>query len=243
MSFRIKAFLIHASVSIIIALICLYVVFFLWHPYPLAKAVGVVDIFILMITIDTILGPMLTLLLAREGKKGLKFDLSLVILLQLSALTYGIHSILNNRPVWIAFDILRFELVQANDIHIDNTKNISPYYKKKNWFGPKFVAIIPPKNTKERNERTFTQIETGLAPSMQPHLYMPLSKSWSEIQKKEKKLEVLKKYNKPSDIRRVLTNQEITGWLPLTAYNKPMVVLLNTKQKKIVNIVQLKPYP
>lgn len=45
MSMRIKAFLIHGLVSISVALLVIGLVFFIWYPSPLAKAVGVTHIF------------------------------------------------------------------------------------------------------------------------------------------------------------------------------------------------------
>ena len=79
-NFKIKYFLSHLIVSLLIACCCLILVFYVWHPVPLAKAIGVTHIFLMMLIIDVILGPLLTLLVAKQGKKTLKFDLSVIIL-------------------------------------------------------------------------------------------------------------------------------------------------------------------
>ncbi|GAF51931.1 hypothetical protein JCM18900_420 [Psychrobacter sp. JCM 18900] len=57
------------GISILIALISLYIVFMVWHPVPLAKAVGVSHIFIMMLGIDVILGPLLTFIIAKKRQE------------------------------------------------------------------------------------------------------------------------------------------------------------------------------
>lgn len=59
MSSRIRFFVSHLLISLIIALITIGLVFLIWYPYPLAKAVGVTHIFLMMLAIDVIVGPIL----------------------------------------------------------------------------------------------------------------------------------------------------------------------------------------
>ena len=99
LKFRLKAFAYHLGISVFIALVSLYIVFMVWHPAPLAKAVGVTYIFIMMLAIDAVLGPLLTLIIAKKDKKSLKFDLSVIIALQVAAFSYGIYNIAISRPV------------------------------------------------------------------------------------------------------------------------------------------------
>ena len=103
-------------------------VFFVWYPLPLAKAVGVTHIFLMMLTIDVIIGPLLSLLVYKEGKKSLKFDLMVIIIIQLSALCYGIYSIEQGRPAWLVYNVDRIELVRKNEIIQGDFKNIQPQF-------------------------------------------------------------------------------------------------------------------
>ena len=108
MSMRIKAFLIHGLVSISVALLVIGLVFFIWYPSPLAKAVGVTHIFLMMLVIDVILGPLLTLLVYKQGKKTLLFDLTIIVVLQVSALCYGLWTVYQGKPAWLVFNADRF---------------------------------------------------------------------------------------------------------------------------------------
>ncbi len=93
---------------------------------PLAKAVGVTSIILMLFFIDITLGPLLGLLVYKEHKKSLKFDLSIIIIIQIFALLYGICILEQGRPVWIAYNVDRFELVRKNELiteHLDQANN------------------------------------------------------------------------------------------------------------------------
>ena len=240
LKFRFKAFGIHLGISILIALVSLYIVFMVWHPVPLAKVVGVTHIFIMMLGIDVILGPLLTLIVAKEGKKSLKFDLAIIIILQLAAFSYGIYNIAISRPVYIAFDTIRFEVVQANNIPDESLNIATSPYNTLAWGEPKFVAVKPAKNTAQKNNRLFVELETGVAPSMQPNLYEPLANQWTTINLKSKSLNTLYQTNSKVAVDNILTKYpSATMWLPLKAYVQDMVVLID--DDNVVDIVDLKP--
>ena len=240
LKFRLKAFAYHLGISVFIALVSLYIVFMIWHPAPLAKAVGVTHIFIMMLGIDAILGPLLTLIVAKKGKKSLKFDLGVIVILQLAAFTYGIYNITISRPVYIAFDTSRFEVVQANNIPKVSLKEAMPPYNILGWGRPKFVATTPAKNIEQKNNRTFVELQTGVAPSMQPNLYEPLESQWENINHSAKDLNDLHSTNSKVVVDDVITKYpSATMWLPLKAYEQDMVVLIN--DNKVMDIVDLRP--
>ena len=73
MSKRLKFFLSHLFISLIIALLVIGLVFFVWYPSPLAQAVGVIYIFLMLLAIDVVIGPILGILVYKQGKKTLKW--------------------------------------------------------------------------------------------------------------------------------------------------------------------------
>lgn len=241
LKFRIKVFAYHLGTSVLIALISLYTVFMVWHPAPLAKAVGVTHIFIMMLGIDVILGPLLTFIIAKKDKKSLKFDLGVIIILQLAAFTYGIYNIAISRPVYIAFDTSRFEVVQANNIPVESLNIATSPYNTLAWGRPKFVAVKPAESTEQKNNRLFVELETGVAPSMQPNLYVPLESQWGNISRNAKILSDLYDTNSKKNVDNILSQYPSAKvWLPLKAYEQDMVVLIDSDN--IVDIVDLRPW-
>lgn len=242
LKFRLKAFAYHLLASVVVAIISLYVVFMLWHPAPLAQAVGVTLVFVMMLGIDMILGPLLTLLIAKPGKKSLKFDMAVIIILQLAAFVYGMYNIATSRPVYIAFDSSRFEVVQANEIPKESLNEAEAPYSTLGWGTPKYVAVRAVANAEERSTRIFSELETGIAPSKQPHLYEPLDNQWAIITAKAHELTELSKNNATQRIDSVMIDYPAaTGWLPLVAYEQDMVVLLDSTHQQVIDIVDLRP--
>ena len=88
---RLQAFLTHLAISGLVATIAMMVVFFVWYPAPLHTAVGVTKIFLMLLAIDIIIGPVITFIIFKPNKPSLKFDLTVIALLQLTALGYGIN--------------------------------------------------------------------------------------------------------------------------------------------------------
>ncbi|HBA03865.1 MAG TPA: type IV pilin accessory protein, partial [Clostridium sp.] len=140
---RTKFFIGHSVISLFIATLALLLVFIFWYPFPLSKAVGVTYLFLMMFAIDVIVGPILGFIIYKEGKKNLKMDLTIIILIQVSALLYGLYSIEKGRPAYIAYNIDRFELVRKNEIASND-------YQHNENFGsyPSHVAVQYPKDPK-----------------------------------------------------------------------------------------------
>jgi hypothetical protein len=243
MSFKIKLFSYHLLISIVLAIISTFIVFFIWHPFPLAKAVGVTHIFIMMLLIDTILGPLLTLLIAKKGKPSLRYDLTIIFILQLGALFYGMYNIASSRPVWIVFDSMRFDLVQANDIPKELLPLSKQPFNKLPLLSQNWAAVRVAKSDKEKSDRTFWELEQGVAPSMMPNLYTPLIHYQTKIQQQALPLEQLNSYNSNLSIIQVLNKHpQATAWLPLKANAVDMVVLINKEKGEVVKIVDLRPW-
>ncbi len=241
--FRVHAFLWHVLFSGVIAVVSWLLVFYVWHPAPLAKAVGVGDIFLMMLAIDVVLGPILTFTVAKEGKKTLKSDLAIIVVLQVAALIYGLHSIAVNRPVAVAFDLWRFEVAHANDIKPESLQRAAAPFNQLSWGQPEWVAIRPAANTEEKNTRLFNELNGKGSPAMYPDLYEPLDKAWDNINKEGLALSELKKFNPPETVDAVLKQYPTADkFIPMKASRVDMTVLINTKDKQIVKVVDLRPW-
>ena len=83
---KIKAALIHLFISIIVIGLFFAMVYFIWYPKPFFDISGVIEPFKLLIFVDVIVGPLLTLIVYKKGKKNLKLDISIIAVFQLVAL-------------------------------------------------------------------------------------------------------------------------------------------------------------
>lgn len=242
--FRLKAAGLHLVISLLVALASVVLVFVVWHPAPLAKAVGVASVFLMMLAIDVVLGPLLTLLVAKPKKKTLKFDLAVIGAVQVAALCYGLYSISLNRPVYVSYDITRFELVQAKNVLDKQLEEASPPYDRLPMASPVWVAIKPPANADEQLKRMMDELDAGFSPSLQPKLYEPMDNQWGSLTKEKADLATLAKYNEQVQVDRVLAQYpNADGFFPLKVLGGvDMTVLIDSKNKQIVKIVDLRPW-
>lgn len=242
MSKRIKYFLGHLTFSILIAIICLILVFGVWYQPPLAKAVNVTHLFLMMLCIDVIIGPLLSLLVYKEGKKSLKFDLSVILIIQLCALAVGIYSMAQGRPAWIAFHADRFELIRNNEIVVQSTDKISPEYESPSWYGVQYVAVKKPSNQNQKNDDMFIEALGGVSLAQMPARYEDIDEQKIWIQQHTIPFHKLSKYNSKEQIDRMLKQYpDAIGYLPLKASAVDMSVLVD-ENAKAIKVVDLRPW-
>jgi hypothetical protein len=108
---KVKAALIHLLISIFVIGLFVYIVFFIWYPHPFADLASVKNPLYLLILVDVIIGPLLTLVVYKKYKKYLKLDLTLIATMQIIALLYGIYIIKEGRPVLVTFHKGEFHLL------------------------------------------------------------------------------------------------------------------------------------
>lgn len=240
MTKRKKFFISHLVVSLCIALLAMSIIFYVWYPSPLSDAVGVTHIFYIMIAIDVIIGPVLGFIVYKEGKKTLKFDLAVIVLLQICAFLYGFNSIFQGRPVYIVDTGNYFELVRNNDLILEHAKEALPEYKKASWGKPRFVRIKLSENLETRNKDMFDELMGHISIARKPERYIEFKKI--NIKSIEP-IGDLNKYNAEQTVKsKILSYPEADGWLPLKANAKDMVVLVNKKEGNVIQIVDLRPW-
>lgn len=96
---RWKAGAIHFSISLGIFLGLLAVILLLWYPGILFNIDRGWAGLQLVIGVDLIAGPLLTLVVFKSGKKGLNFDLSCIAFFQAACMAAGIWIIYSERPI------------------------------------------------------------------------------------------------------------------------------------------------
>jgi len=96
---KIKAFLIHLGISVIILITVLLLCLFAWYPDFYFDASDTKLPIYTMIFVDIGIGPLLTFIVYKYGKPGLFLDLTLITLFQMAALAGGIWVLYSERPV------------------------------------------------------------------------------------------------------------------------------------------------
>lgn len=234
MRFRLFCFGSHLLVSFVIALLSVFLVFWLWYPSPLDKALGVTNIFLLLICIDVIIGPLLTLVIAKQGKKTLKMDLLTIGILQLAALTYGVYIVAQGRPVWMVYDSARFEIVQAYEAVSYPANSSSSGSFHLSMTGPVWCAVSDSAPAFAGRGEAYYQAE---------FLQAYDEKIAIKVGSSALQLELLNRFNDPAKVSSILSvYPEANRFLPLVAKNKSLVVLVSKDKGYPIAIVDLSPW-
>lgn len=96
---KLKAFAIHTAISLLILCALYALIYFVWFPNSLVN-LGALAGLKIVILVDLILGPFLTFIVYNKNKKSLSFDLTVIALIQLAGLTYGMYTVLKERPIF-----------------------------------------------------------------------------------------------------------------------------------------------
>lgn len=166
---------IHLIFSLVVAALAGVLVFWLWYPYPYRELSGGRELFLLIVAVDVVCGPLLTLVLFNPAKPRAELwrDLGLVALIQLGALGYGLFTVWLARPLFLVQEVDRFKVVMAPDLDASAVAVLPPGIKPLVWGGPRVVAIRPPADLKEKNKVLFDSIEGGRDYAERPEFYLP----------------------------------------------------------------------
>ncbi|MER0044496.1 MULTISPECIES: TfpX/TfpZ family type IV pilin accessory protein [unclassified Pseudomonas] len=239
---RVKASLVHFFFSLVVVLAVLGFICFFWYPAPFDRATGVWNVLLLLALVDVTLGPLLTFVVFDTAKKNLRWDLSFIVILQLSALIYGVWTCFDGRPAWIVFDGKRFELVRALDVDQRGLDKATFKYRSPGFWGPNWVAAVEPADVDVRNHIVWESALAGIEISQRPEFYQELSSAEPALSLAMISLNNLSRFNKHEEVADILDRStEARGWLPLKASKRSMVVLINAQGKPLA-VVDLRPW-
>lgn len=240
---RWRAALIHLAFSTAIAVVAVFVVFQVWYPAPLHQAVGVTEIFLIVLGVDVTLGPLMTLLVYKPQKRTLKFDLVVIVSLQIVAFGYGMWTVAKGRPVWLVYNVDRFDLVQAYQVDTRKLGLAAAEYHSPSWVGPRWVAAIGPKDAEERNKMLMESLVAGVDLPHHPEYFHSISVAQGSIKQHSKAIDILLRYNSEAAVAQVRQRWPLAdAYLPMMAKTRPVSVLINSRTSEVVAIVDLAPW-
>lgn len=178
---KFKAAGIHLGISSVIFLVLAYYIIFEWYPFPYFTADGGWQGIRIVALIDLVLGPFLTLIIYNQNKskRQIRFDLSVIAVVQISVLLWGIYTVHNERPAAVVhwdgdFYTLPAKNFKAQDISLKELRQFS---------GEKPPLIHAHRSTDIDTLHEVLRLSTEemLAPFEQFHLYRPFKANKDEV--------------------------------------------------------------
>lgn len=169
-----KAAGIHSLCTVLVAALAAWVVFGVWYAYPYREFSGGRELFLLVVAVDVVCGPLLTLVLfnPRKPRKELWMDVGLVALIQLAALGYGMWTVWQARPLYLVHEVDRYKVIAAPDVNAEELNALPASLKPQFWSGPQTVSIRPPKNAEEHNKVLLEAATGGRDYGARPGFYV-----------------------------------------------------------------------
>lgn len=246
---RFYAFAVHFLVTLLVAAGAAALIFLVWFPNPFQTMVGGTRLFVLIVGCDLALGPLISLVIynSRKSRRALILDYTIVGLVQLAAVIYGIFSISQWRPVYVVFVGDRYEIVSAGDIDAADLKHAKEPYNVLPNAGPKLVAAQVPDGAQAHNKALFDAL-AGKDTHLVPAYYVPYESLLSKVRERARSLPELEKVHPASKslidagVKATGASPEQLRWLPVKSRTGFWTALIDANTGEPVRYLAFDPY-
>jgi len=245
---RYRAALIHLLISIVPIAIIIGVAVWVWYPAPSLEALDAISIIRVVLAVHLVLGPLLTLVVYKEGKRGLKFDLIVIALMQVAALTYGSYKLYNEKPDYLVFAVDRLEFIPGKQI--DRSALRYEELRTKPFGELVYVFARPPEDPDEF-QRYLSSVTFDGQPDLErrAEYWEPWAAGSNEIRSQLKSLDDI--ITPTAEARRTVqqaiddyasAHPEL-GVLPIGGIDKDIGILLDQESLEILGVFNANPWP
>jgi hypothetical protein len=246
---RLTASGIHFSISLAVAAAAALLVFGVWYPYPYREISGGRELFLLVVAVDVILGPLITLAIfnGKKSRRVLALDLAVVGLIQLAALGYGLWTVAVARPVHLVFEFDRFRVVHAIDVPPEMLDSTPAQVSAMPWFGPTLLAVRPFRDADEQFNATVAALQ-GLALSARPDLWQPYEAAKARVLRAAKPASQLKQRyparaaEVDAALRKAGRDPAKVVYLPVVGRKFFWTTFLDPQTAEVITFVPLDPF-
>jgi hypothetical protein len=251
MRFRLKAFSLHLLSSATALTLILGSLYFGWYRWPGWRLTDVTTVVLVMVCVDVVLGPTLTLIIANQKKsrRELTRDIGMIVVVQLCALIYGSASLWNGRPLYYAFSENILQLVQAYDIEakdaeIGRRQNpaLAPH-----WYSlPRWIWAPLPQNAEESRKIVESAVAGGDDVTSMPKYFKPWEDGLASLRSQLKKVDDVPYFAK-SQKKKLKERMKAAGLpddqantMPLTGRGYPLLAVFDPVTLKITGLFKAK---
>ncbi len=240
---KLKASLIHLLLSAVIisALISLMLLF--WFPTSFLGVTDFKDIALILIAIDLVLGPLLTFVVFNPTKKSLKFDLSVIVTIQIIGLSYGLYMLYLTHPVYVTYYEKVFTVITAK--HATPEKSKLSHYNISKFSSPTMAYMAYDEST---NNKLFNEMLDGEGEiEARVDYYQPYENHLDEILANSLDTDKIFSENDMSDASREFLEKNIDidtfAFLPLANGSSANgIIVLDRATGKPVDLIKTSPW-
>ena len=246
---RLRASGIHLGASVAVGAAAALLVFGLWYPYPYRDISGGRDLFALLIAVDVVIGPLITMAVfdRRKPWRELRRDLATVAALQVAALGYGLWTVAVARPVHLVFEIDRFRVVHGVDVPQELLGREPAQVEAMPWTGPTLLAVRPFRDAGESADATVAALG-GVQIGARPDFWQPYEQARPRVLETAKPVPQLKARvaGRAADIDSVLKsagrNPDAMAYVPMVGRKAFWTAFIDPATAEVVAFLPLDPF-
>lgn len=165
----------HLLGSVVLAGLAALLIFAVWYPRPYMHLSGGDTLFWLIVGVDVICGPLLTLILFTPSKPRAELarDFALVVMVQLGALGYGLYTLWVARPLFLVAEMDRFKVIAFGQIRSEDQAALPEALTPKLWQSPQQVSVKIPSDFDEKMRIVQEVLNGGPDLGERPQYYVP----------------------------------------------------------------------
>lgn len=230
---------------LVVTLGALYLGWYRWPGWYLAHVLPVVAV---MVGVDVVLGPTLTMIIAnpRKSRRELTRDIGIIVTVQIVAFVYGATMLWNGRPLYYAFSVNSLSVVQAYDLEPDELARarrahapLAPYWNSL----PRWIYAPLPKDTAESDKIVASAIRGGYDVIAMPRYYRPWSEGLTDMRGQLKKVDDIKFFTGSEKtllkerMRAAGLDADRAVALPLTGRDRPLLAVVDPASLRITALI------
>jgi len=200
---RSSAVLLHLGISLAVFGVLAALVVFVWYPDFFFIADGGWQGLRLIMTVDLVAGPLLTLVAYKVGKPSLRMDMTLIALFQTACLTGGTWVVYNERPLALVYSDGTFFSMSRKDFAEFDVDPAVLNALPGRW--PKRVAVALPDDPEQESELRAQALRSGRPLRTFPEHFVPLDLT---------RLDIAREAIAPAELNALdRASGHLSGWL------------------------------
>jgi len=244
MKSRFKAFGLHFTGSATVLLLVLGSLYLGWYRWPGWYLTGVLRVLPIMVGVDVVLGPLLTLVIAnpKKPRRELARDIGCIITVQLVALGYGATTLWNGRPLYYTFSEKELSVTQGIDLQPDQialARQSNPDFAP-HWYSlPRWVWAPLPEDEATSKAIVESAIKGGLDVTAMPRYFKPWQEGLPQLRARLTRIDGLSYYSlaRQKILRERLKeygfDPDAADVLPMTGHGTPLLAVFDLKTLRI----------
>lgn len=244
MRFRLKAFGCHLLASAAVLTLTLAALYLGWYYWPGWYLAAVPPVVAVMVAVDVVLGPTLTLIIAspRKPRRELVRDIGIIVTVQLVAFLYGATTLWQGRPLYYAFSENCLSVVQAYDIEpreLEQARHAQLALAPRWDSLPRWIYAPLPQDAGESRKIMTSAISGGYDVTAMPRYYRPWGEGLRDLKSQLKKVDDIKffsaaeKARLKDKMRKAGLDADRPVGIALTGRSRPLLAVVDPKSLTI----------